>query len=85
MPGSLQAVLQAAIGEGLSFDPLSFCENDVAPPEIGIRRGQIADALVVATVVVVVDELSSRLWSAVWGPRQPYSQGFSATVALVCG
>jgi hypothetical protein len=56
MSGSLQAVLQAAIGDGLSFDPFSFGQNDVAPSKIGLRRRQIANALVVSAVVVVVDE-----------------------------
>jgi hypothetical protein len=56
MSDSPQAVLQAAIGDGLSFDPFSFCQDGVAAPEMGIRVSQIANALVVSAIVVVVDE-----------------------------
>jgi hypothetical protein len=49
--GSLQTVLQAAVGDGLSFDPFSLCQDDVAAPEIGICRRQIANALVVSVVL----------------------------------
>jgi len=56
MSGGVQLVLQAAVGDGLSFDPFSFCQNDVAAAEIGIGRSQIANALVVTAVIVVVDE-----------------------------
>jgi hypothetical protein len=37
MSDSLQAVLQAAIGDGLSLDPFSFCHDSVAASEMGIR------------------------------------------------
>ena len=49
-------MLQAAIGNGLSFDPFSFCQNIRRPPEVDIGGGKIIDALVVAAVVVVGDE-----------------------------
>ena len=49
-------VLQAATGDGLSFDPFSFDEDGLAPPEVDIGRGEIAQALVVAGMVVVLDE-----------------------------
>ena len=49
-------MLQAAIGDGLSFDPFSFEEDGLAAPEVDVGRGEIAQALVVAGVVVVLDE-----------------------------
>ena len=65
MSGSVQLVLQAAVGDGLSFDPFSFCQNDVAAAEIGIGRSQIANALVVTAVIVVVDEtVSVSRWAS---------------------
>ena len=49
-------VLQAALQDGLSFDPLSLEENGLGPSEVDVRRGQVADALVIAVMVVVLDE-----------------------------
>jgi len=49
--GSLQAVAQATIGNGLSFDPFSFCQDGWAPPEVDVGGGEIVDALVVAAVI----------------------------------
>src|SRR5436305_1105166 len=54
--GSLQPVLQAAISNGLSLDPFSFGQDGWAASEVDVGRGEIVDALVVAAVVVVVDE-----------------------------
>ena len=54
--GRLQAVLQATVGNGLLFDPLSFGQDRRAAPTVDIGRGEIADAFVVSAVVVVVDE-----------------------------
>jgi hypothetical protein len=35
-------VLQAAIGNGLSFDPFSFCQDDGAASEVDVGRGEVA-------------------------------------------
>jgi hypothetical protein len=32
----VQLMLQLARGDGLSFDPFSLCQDDVAEPEIGV-------------------------------------------------
>jgi hypothetical protein len=67
MSGGLQ-VLQSTVGNGLSFDPLSFGQDRRAAPAIDVCRGEIVDALVVSAVVVLVDEsrnLSSM--SGFWG------------------
>ena len=52
----LQTVLQATVGNGLSFDPLSFGQDRRAAPAVDVGGGEIVDTLVVSTVVVVVDE-----------------------------
>src|SRR5947208_14843976 len=54
--GGLQSVLQAAVSNGLSLDPFSFGQDGWPAPEVDVGRGEIVDALVVAAVVVVVDE-----------------------------
>ena len=47
---------QAAVLDGLSFDPFSFHEDCLATPEVEVGRRQVADALVVTQVIVVGDE-----------------------------
>ena len=56
LSGHLQAVLQATVGNGVSFDPLSFGQDRRAAPAVDVGRSKIVDALVVSAVVVVVDE-----------------------------
>ena len=38
---------QALVGNGLSLDPLSFCQDTEAAPEVDVGWGEIVDALVV--------------------------------------
>lgn len=49
-------MVQAAVLDGLLFDAPPFSQDCFAAPEVDISRGQVADALVIAMVVVVVDE-----------------------------
>ena len=49
-------MLQAAVGDGLSFDPFSLCQDDRPASEADVGGSEIVDALVVATVVVIGDE-----------------------------
>ena len=49
-------MLQASVGNRVSLDPLSFCQDTGAAPEVDVGWGEIVDALVVTAVVVVVDE-----------------------------
>src|SRR5271156_3578990 len=56
MSGGVQPVVQAAVGDGLSFNPFSFCQDGRAPAAVGVGRGEVVDALVVSAVVVVGDE-----------------------------
>ena len=50
------AVLQAPMGDGLSFDLSASLQNGGSPSEVGIRWRHIVQALVVTLMVVVFDE-----------------------------
>jgi hypothetical protein len=54
--GGLQVMLQSTVGNGLSFDPFSFCQNGWTAPAVDVGWGKIVDAFVVAAVVIVVDK-----------------------------
>ena len=47
---------QAAVGDGLSFDPFPFDQNGLAPAEVDVGGRQVGDALVISQVIVVGDE-----------------------------
>ena len=47
---NLPTVQQAAVGDGLSFDPFHFDQNGLATSEIDVGGRQIADAFVIAQV-----------------------------------
>ena len=47
---------QSTMLDGFLFDAMSFLQNRLAPAKVDVRRGQIFQALVVALVVVVLDE-----------------------------
>ena len=49
-------VLQAAFSDGLFLDLLSHLQDLSTAPVIDISRRQIAEALVVTVIVVVIDE-----------------------------
>ena len=48
--------MQASRFERLSFDPFSLLLNGFVTPEVDVRRRDVVDALVVALMIVVVDE-----------------------------
>ena len=52
----MQLVLQATIGDGLSFDPFAFEEDGLSPSEVDIGRREIGQALVVSRMVVMSHE-----------------------------
>ena len=56
MLGGGLAVLQAALFECLSFDPFSLQQDGLTAPEVDVGRRQIAQALVIALMIVVADE-----------------------------
>ena len=47
---------QAAIGEGLTLDLRPLAQDVLAATEVDVGRGEVAQALVRAGVVVVLDE-----------------------------
>ena len=49
-------MLQAALSDCLFLDPLSFSQNGFVTAEVDVGRCDVAQALVVALVVVVIDE-----------------------------
>ena len=49
-------MLQASIFDCGSFDPFSFQQDCLTAPEVHVGRRQIAQALVIAPVIVVIDE-----------------------------
>ena len=56
MLGGELAVLQAPMFDGLSFDPFALFDDGCGPAEVGVGRRHVVEALVVAAVVVVLDE-----------------------------
>ena len=49
-------MLQAPLGQGLSLDTLPFDQDGLAPAVVDVGGGEVAQALVGAGVVVVLDE-----------------------------
>jgi hypothetical protein len=49
-------VLQAPVFDGLAFDLLPFDQDGLAAPEVDVGGGEVAQALVVAPMIVVGDE-----------------------------
>ena len=49
-------MLQAPVLNSLSFDPFSFQQDGLVPPEINIGRCEVAQALVVTVVIAMLDE-----------------------------
>ncbi len=49
-------MLQAPLFDGLSFDPFSVQQDGLATPEVDIGGGEIVQALVIAPMVVMIDE-----------------------------
>ena len=49
-------MLQAAVLDGVAFDPFSFHQDGLPAPEVDIGRREVFQALVIALVVVVIDE-----------------------------
>ncbi len=56
MLGGELAVLQASMFDGLSLDPFALADDGLGPAEVGVSRRHVVEALVVAAVVVVLDE-----------------------------
>ena len=49
-------MLQAPIFDGLSFCPFALLDDGLRPAEVGIGRCDVVQALVIALMVVMLDE-----------------------------
>ena len=49
-------VLQASLQDCLSFDPFAFQQDGLTASGVDVSRGQVAQAFMVAPVIVVLDE-----------------------------
>ena len=49
------AALQSPMLDSLAVDALSFGKDVCGPAEVGMRRGHVAQALVVAVMIVALD------------------------------
>ncbi len=56
MLSGLALMVQAAVLDGQCFDLFSPFDDGGVTPEVGVSRCNIADTLVVAVVVVMIDE-----------------------------
>ena len=56
MLGGEFAVLQAPMLDGLPFDPFALLDDGLGPAEVGVGGRHVVQALVVAPVIVVLDE-----------------------------
>lgn len=50
------AVLQAPIFDGLSLNPFTLFDDGRCPAEVGVGGRHVVQALVIAQVVIVLDE-----------------------------
>ena len=60
--GGCGVMLQAASGQGLSLDTLAFGPDGLAAAEVDAGRGEIAQALVWAGMVVSRKQREKRIW-----------------------
>ena len=49
-------MVQAALSDGVAFDPFAFEEDCLAAPEVDVGRGEIFEALVVSAMIVMLHE-----------------------------
>ena len=57
---------QAALLDGSALDALTLQQDGLPPAEIDISRGQVVQALVVAPVVIVLDECLNIGFKRAW-------------------
>ena len=49
-------MLQAPMFDGLSFDPFTLLDDGLCPAEVGVGRRDVVQDLVIALMVVMLDE-----------------------------
>jgi hypothetical protein len=79
----------AAVLDGPALDALTLQQGGLAPAEIVISQGQIAQALVVAPVVIVLDECLNiglkRAWQIVIFQQDSVLHGLMPALDLAVG
>ena len=82
-------MLQAPVFDGLSFDPFSCLQDGLTASEVDVGRREISQALVVAVVIVVLDEgldLVFQITGQIIVFKQyPVLQGLVPTLDLALG
>ena len=75
--------------DGLAFDALPVGEDVFGAAEVGVRRGHVAQALVIAAMVVVLDEGADLCleiaWQEVILQQDPVLQGLMPALDLPLG
>ena len=59
-------MLQAPIFDGLSFYPFALLDDGLRPAEVGIGRRDVVQALMIALMVVMLDERFDLLLKVAW-------------------
>jgi len=59
-------VKQAALSDGFAFDAVPFQHDDVAAPEVDVGGCEVTEALMVAAVVVMIDEAGNLPLEITW-------------------
>ena len=59
-------MLQAAICDGLAFDPFAFEENGFGAPEVDVSGREISEALMIAGMIVMLDEGGDLPFEIAW-------------------
>jgi hypothetical protein len=54
--GGFSLVLHSSVFDGLSFDPFALKQDGLAAPEVDVGRRQVLQALMVAVMIIVIDE-----------------------------
>ena len=82
-------MLQAPMLDGLSFDPFSLQQDGLSPPEIDIGGREVAQALMITAVIVVLDkclDLSFQVaGQIVIFQQDPVLQGLVPSLDLTLG
>ena len=65
-------IVQSTFRDGLSFDPVSLCQNRLPAPEVNVGWGQVFQALMVSLMIVVIDEGADLLFQ-IAGQRDPWT------------
>ena len=77
----MQLMLQATIGDCLSFDPFAFEEDGLRPSEVDVSRGKIVEALVIAGPQILV--IPSKADGAFVAPMENVPAGAIGSNLLV--